>query len=90
VRRILDLAGLRPRVGWPKPEDAVAIWGQKPVAARGRWIASRSGARILTVEDGFLRSMDPGVSGAPPISLIIDDLGIYYDARRPSRLERIL
>ncbi len=28
--------------------------------------------------------------GAPPISLVIDDLGIYYDASRPSRLETIL
>ena len=28
--------------------------------------------------------------GAKPLSIIVDDLGIYYDATRPSRLERML
>ena len=90
VRRILTLVGWDLRLGWPGSDDAVAVWGQRPVAARGRAVARRTGAGLITVEDGFLRSLRPGVTGAPPLSLIIDDLGIYHDASRASRLERIL
>lgn len=87
---MLAFAGWDLRIGWPRPGDRVAVWGQRPVSRRGHWVARKSGAGIITVEDGFLRSVRPGVTGAPPLSLIIDDLGIYYDAARPSRLERIL
>lgn len=49
----------------------------------------RSGAPLLTLEDGFLRSVAPG-PGGPVLSLIVDDLGIYYDCARPSRLETLI
>jgi capsular polysaccharide export protein len=44
----------------------------------------------LRIEDGFLRSSGLGADLVRPLSLVIDDVGIYYDATRPSRLERIL
>lgn len=44
----------------------------------------------LGLEDGFLRSIGLGVDGSPPLSICLDDVGIYYDATRPSRLENIL
>lgn len=42
----------------------------------------------LRVEDGFLRSKGLGAQLIPPLSLVCDDLGIYYDPSRPSRLEK--
>jgi capsular polysaccharide export protein len=48
------------------------------------------GLPYLAVEDGFLRSVGLGVSGCPPLSVLVDDLGIYYDATRPSRLEKLI
>ncbi|MCX8225042.1 MAG: capsular polysaccharide biosynthesis protein [Sulfitobacter sp.] len=42
----------------------------------------------LRVEDGFLRSRGLGADLIPPLSLVCDDLGIYYDPRQPSRLEK--
>ncbi len=90
VRRMLALAGLKPVFGWPRSGDWVGVWGQRPVSARGRWIARRSGAPVLTIEDGFLRSVHPGSAGAPPISIVLDDLGIYFDGRTPSRLEQMI
>ncbi len=42
----------------------------------------------LRVEDGFLRSRGLGAALVPPLSLVADDLGIYYDPSRESRLER--
>lgn len=44
----------------------------------------------LRVEDGFLRSRGLGAALVPPLSLVADDLGIYYDPTRESRFERIM
>lgn len=45
-------------------------------------------ADAVSVEDGFLRSKGLGAELVPPLSLVCDDLGIYYDPTRPSRLEK--
>lgn len=42
----------------------------------------------LRIEDGFIRSRGLGAELVPPLSLVADDLGIYYDPNRPSRLEK--
>ena len=47
-------------------------------------------ATTLRVEDGFLRSRGLGANLIPPLSLVTDDLGIYYDPTRPSRLEALI
>ena len=70
--------------------DAVVGWGQKGSAAAARAYARRHSLPYWRAEDGFLRSVDLGASGAPPLSIVLDDLGIYYDARMPSRLEALL
>ncbi|MFM2367500.1 MAG: hypothetical protein RIR95_2108 [Pseudomonadota bacterium] len=57
------------------------IWGHKPIAA------SKS---VQHVEDGFLRSRGLGANLVPPLSLVKDDLGLYYDPSRESRLERMI
>ncbi len=49
--------------------------------------AVRDSDGITRVEDGFLRSRGLGAELVPPLSLVCDDLGIYYDPARPSRLE---
>jgi capsular polysaccharide export protein len=75
----------------PPPRDAVAVigWGLKGVALRARAAALRHGLPYLALEDGFLRSVTPGAA-EPPLSLAIDDVGIYYDAHAPSRLEGLI
>ena len=45
---------------------------------------------LRRVEDGFLRSRGLGAQLVPPLSLVTDDLGIYYDPTRESRLERLI
>lgn len=49
-----------------------------------------SGHGILNVEDGFIRSVGLGAQLVQPLSWVIDAEGIYYDARQPSGLERLL
>ena len=69
--------------------DAVAGWGHKPTAQPARDYAKRHSLPYLALEDGFLRSVGLGGS-EPPLSLIVDEVGIYYDARTPSGLEELL
>lgn len=61
----------------PEPGRPHMVWANR---ARGAEGATR-------VEDGFLRSRGLGAELVPPLSLVTDDLGIYYDPTRPSRLE---
>ncbi|MBY8975065.1 capsular polysaccharide biosynthesis protein [Rhodobacteraceae bacterium NNCM2] len=89
-RRMLSLAGWQVRTAWPHRDAHVGVWGQRHVAWRGRAVSRLSGARLVTVEDGFLRSVHPGNGGEPPLSLVIDDIGIFFDASRASRLERLI
>jgi capsular polysaccharide export protein len=88
-RALAVFLGARPTYAAPLlPAPAiVAGWGNRPSGRRAARIAARSGARLLRVEDGFLRSAR---RNDPPLSLVLDDLGIYYDAHRPSRLERLI
>ena len=52
--------------------------------------ASSSGQLCWLLEDGFLRSLGLPSHGAPAYSIVVDDLGIYYDASRASRLETLI
>ena len=64
--------------------STIAVWGSAEAPELPQ------NATILRIEDGFLRSSGLGADLVRPLSLVIDDVGIYYDASRPSRLERIL
>ncbi len=90
VRRILTLAGLKPRLGLPRSGNLVGVWGNSPTAHRGRAVAAHRGVPVLTVEDAFLRSLHPGRAGEPPTGLLIDRGGVHFDARTPSDLETLL
>ncbi|MDF7801155.1 hypothetical protein P4C99_16885 [Pontiellaceae bacterium B1224] len=65
-------------------EATVVVWGSaQPDGASKDW-------NILRVEDGFLRSSGLGSDLVRPLSWVIDDAGVYYDASCSSRLEIIL
>ncbi|MBN9204244.1 capsular polysaccharide biosynthesis protein [Methylibium petroleiphilum] len=85
--RLLDLS-LRYRPFGPPPAGVHAVvgWGYKGRFADDAAWASRLGLPYLALEDGFLRSIGLGDTSGP-LGVCVDDLGIYYDASRPSRLE---
>lgn len=83
---------VKPLIFQDDPRKAIA-------AAKGRgllvWAGKETPALatyrpLRRVEDGFLRSRGLGASLIPPLSLVTDDLGIYYDPTRESRLERLI
>jgi capsular polysaccharide export protein len=67
--------------------DAVAGWGCKPSGRRARWLSRLLLRPLALLEDGFIRSVERHES---PISLLVDHLGVYYDASRASSMERLI
>lgn len=67
-------------------EDIMVGWGRKPIHEWASRYANSRSISFLNLEDGFLRSVGLGQE-EPPLSIVFDDVGIYYDATRPSRLE---
>ncbi|WP_284162779.1 capsular polysaccharide biosynthesis protein [Frigidibacter sp. SD6-1] len=91
IRRILALKGWDVRLGAPlRPEDHVGVWGKSPTAPRGEAVAERFARPVLRVEDPFLRSVQLGREGAPPLGLLLDERGVHFAADSPSDLEILL
>lgn len=67
----------------------VYVWGA-PRRARLERALGSTALGLVTVEDGFLRSVGLGLKQTVPLSLVFDRTGIYYDTSRPSDLERLL
>ncbi|MCG2574281.1 capsular polysaccharide biosynthesis protein [Acinetobacter sp. ME22] len=69
----------------PYPDQDILAWGKK-----AHQLKQKGFKKVWTVEDGFIRSLGLGATLIRPYSLVIDDIGIYYDATQPSRLENLL
>ena len=65
---------------------AIAVWPSRMPAG----LAEQTGDRLIRIEDGFIRSIGLGADLHPPLSIVVDRSGIYYDPNRPSDLETIL
>lgn len=90
IRRILKLSGYSLHLGFPRPDDAVVVWGNSPTAHRGLAVAEKRDVPVVRVEDALLRSIHPGRAGQPPLGLVIDHRGMHFDPAQPSDLEVLL
>jgi len=72
--------------------DLFVQWGITEKVEKKKQMEARNalGRELLIIEDGFVRSVGIGLSGEPGLSIILDDTTSYYDATKPSRLERLL
>lgn len=71
----------------PDGDSIITGWGRRPSGLRAIKRANQKGIPFLLLEDGFLRSVGREDEA---LSVVYDDLGIYYDASAPSRLERLI
>ena len=93
------VSGARSRTTWSMSAQT-AVQRQKKLGGRVAVWSSRSrdlallrahaAEPILQIEDGFLRSVGLGAELTPPLSLAVDEVGVYYDPARPSALENVL
>ncbi len=68
---------------------AIVVWASREPVGFDE-VARAQGARVVRIEDGFVRSVGLGSNHVGGASLVIDELGIYFDPRRPSSLEQML
>lgn len=65
-------------------------WGRKRTGRFALWCHKIFGGKLTLLEDGFIRSLGLAADDSPGFSIVEDDVGIYYDATAPSRLEHLL
>jgi capsular polysaccharide export protein len=68
-----------------EPGSTLLLWGSTPAPA-----GLAPDVEIIRLEDGFLRSVGLGADLTRPLSWVIDQRGMYYDASQPSDLEHLL
>ncbi|WP_026141306.1 capsular polysaccharide biosynthesis protein [Aeromonas sp. QDB54] len=74
----------------PQPGDVLIGWGQKANTRQIKQQAQALGLPYWQLEDGFIGYIGHPAKGGMAVSLIADPVGIYYDARQPSRLEQLI
>lgn len=72
-----------------KTAQAVLAWGKKPSRSKAVSFADTHSLPLITVEDGFLRSLGSGIHSVGA-SFIKDDLGVYFDLTVPNRLQALI
>jgi capsule polysaccharide export protein KpsC/LpsZ len=93
-------ARVRLQGGIKTPEDIAELakgqvffqWGWKTTDRREQqaaW-AKYFGKEQLWIEDGFIRSLDLGLSGEPGLAILLDDVTPYFNATQESRMQKIL
>lgn len=70
-------------------QSQLAVWGER-AADQVKELSDATQVSIWRVEDGFIRSVGLGSDYTPPLSLVVDQRGIYYDPNQPSDLEDYL
>jgi capsular polysaccharide export protein len=89
-RRLHWLASVaHAREAQPTPDDSLFFWGAAPPEGLAS-LARETGASLIRLEDGFVRSVGLGSDLIRPLSLVMDRRGIYFDATRKSDLEHLL
>ena len=67
-------------------KDAVFLgWGYKKSG-----LEAKEMPKYLLLEDGFIRSVGLGVEGYPAFSIVEDEKGMHYDAKKETTIENIL
>ena len=72
----------------PEGSFAVAWKWRTPAAVLDR--LAEANLPIAEIEDGLIRGRGLGANCVPPLSVVVDFSGIYFDPAQPSDLERML
>ncbi|MFX6790171.1 hypothetical protein ABTH34_19815, partial [Acinetobacter baumannii] len=61
------------------PGALAVVWRSRTPARLAGALAA-AGTPVAEIEDGFIRSVGLGANCVPPLSVIVDRAGIYFDA----------
>jgi capsular polysaccharide export protein len=80
----------RSAIGQARAANGRVLGWAGRVTPRDEALADAAGVSLWRIEDGFLRSVGLGAGLARGASYAFDPEGIYFDATRESRLERLI
>lgn len=69
--------------------EEVALWKSRTSPSVLGELQRRR-AQLVEVEDGFIRSVGLGADCIPPLSIVVDRLGAYFDPSTPTELEQMI
>ncbi len=69
--------------------SVIVIWGMNKFLSLEKLVVHIN-RKIIRVEEGFIRGVSLGANLAPPLSMAIDDVGMYFNSTSPSLLENLL
>ncbi|MEO6359651.1 MAG: hypothetical protein ABIO43_03630 [Sphingomicrobium sp.] len=72
-----------------RPGERVAVWRSRISDGTLSELAAKQ-AHLIEVEDGFVRSAGLGADCIPPLSIVVDPLGVHFNPAKPSQLEVLL
>jgi len=70
--------------------EGVVVWGRKGTATKALKYAKNNDLNVIFLEDGWVRSASSNAHNRFTYSLLVDNVGVYYDATKPSQLEQLL
>ncbi len=96
IKHIASMLGLK-KVLSPRqarklavPADVVLAWGRKETAAAAVEYANRRALPVWYLEDGWIRTSSERAHSRRCYSILLDQVGVYYDASTPSTIENFL
>ena len=90
-RPLSQFFGTTRGISFPQVSQKRATRALREGAREMVWASKASADDMRTrIEDGFLRSRGLGADLIPPLSLVSDTTGIYYDPSQPSQLETLI
>lgn len=89
-RRLQAVFGREKPLVFQDDPGRVRAMGRPVLVWAGKEPAGLTAPVVRRVEDGFLRSRGLGAELVPPLSLVTDGRGIYYDPTRDSDLEHLI
>ena len=70
--------------------SCMLIWGTREDKEEFFDFGVRHNIPIIVIEDGFIRSITLGELQSVPSSICFDDMGIYFDSTKKSRLQNLI
>ena len=90
IQRIKPWSRPRAKSNIPVGAHSFAVgWGNKANTLKAKVFADKNELPYVRLEDGFIGYLGHPSTDNLRLSLIADDVGIYYDARSPSKLEQL-
>lgn len=80
---------IRNVAGIPTPNSQVIAWKSRTSPSFLSEL-EHSSVCVAEIEDGFIRGPGLGANCVPPLSVVVDGQGVYFDPSAPSDLEVIL